>query len=237
MYHKIHYERMHDPLVAMLQDIDERIDVQWPEGAYPVYNVEPLIDADQINTRIMRDIIIKHVPIYDFDRRNVSLLNDTGRCVAHWRPVIWTKTLQAFVDKAKDAERDIDVLFIGNETGRRKDCIDAIRAHGINVQSVVGIYGTEASSLLKRSKICLNIHRTGAFQAQEQLRIAWALCAGCVVISETSIEPSIPEPIIIESCIDAIPSTIAGALISGAKTKLEEWKRFSAVIRAKTWGR
>jgi hypothetical protein len=64
---------------------------------------------------------------------------------------------------------------------------------------VFGVYGEEATKLMKRAKIVINIHRDGENQAQEQLRIAWAIACGCTVVSETSMKPSIPNHIIIES--------------------------------------
>lgn len=227
-----HYERMHDPLIAMLRGIRNDIAIQWDQDSKYIYNAEPLINGNGINTRIIRDLIVSGKPILDFDRRNVALLMETGKCIARWCPMVWTETLQDWCGR-KD-ESTIDVLHIGTMSPHRAHVIDEIEKSGIKVSHYDRVYGEESKHLMLSAKVLLNIHREGMYQAQEQLRIAWALCSGCVVVSEKSIGPSIPEPFITEFDGDA-PQKVRAGLES--QSMLGEWIKFSECLREETWDR
>lgn len=230
-----HVEHMHDPLKAMLDSISEEVAIQYPKDGMPVVNAEPLI-GDHGITRHIVESLCKGVPVYDFDRRNVELLNSLGYCRAYWRPCLWTEGLQAWVDKVPDQTRIYDITHIGIPTGRREFVINEIQKRGIKVNIVNGLWGKDAIKALKQSMLVINIHREGALQAQEALRISWALACGCLVVSETSLFPSIPEPCIIESDIGKLAEkTIESLGDHTAKERLEIFKVYSLEVIKKTW--
>lgn len=230
-----HVEHMHDPIKAMLDSIPEAVAIQYPKAGIPVVNCEPLI-GDHGITRHIVESICKGVPVYDFDRRNTELLNALGYCKAYWRPCLWTDGLQSWVDKVPDQTRIYDITHIGIPTGRREFVIKEIQKRGIKVNIVNGLWGKDATKVLKQSRIVLNIHREGTKQAQECLRIAWALACGCLVVSETSIDPSIPEPCIIESDLGKLAETTIEAMADQtAKDRLEIFRDYSPEVIKKTW--
>lgn len=195
-----HTKRMHDSVKAMLSTIGEAIDVQFAKGN-TVYNLEPLTRANGPCEPTIATLIGNKV--YDFDKANVEVL-ESFSVDAEWRPFILNDGVINWIG-SYGAERDIDVLHIGGIFPRRKPIIDALTTtDGITFLQVSDIYGEEATALMKRAKVVVNIHRDSENQAQEQLRIAWAIGCGCTVVSEESIKPSIPSYVIIESTLNGL---------------------------------
>lgn len=79
-----------------------------------------------------------------------------------------------------DVEQDIDVLFLGGMTERRRRILDSL-SHDLNVVEVTA-FGEEMVRYFNRAKIVLNIH------AEEQLdvetRVFEALGSGACLVSE-----------------------------------------------------
>jgi hypothetical protein len=203
-----HTKRMHDSVKAMLSTISDKIDIQWAKGN-TVYNLEPLTLEKGLCEHTISTLIGNKV--FDFDKTNVEVL-ESFSVDAQWRPFILNDGMLNWVGEY-GPDRDIDVLHIGGIFPRRKSVIDQIKENSaLNFMQVFGIYGEEATALMKRAKVVINIHRDGPSQAQEQLRIAWAIACGCTVVSETSIKPSIPNHIIIESDLSGLCDATAKAV-------------------------
>jgi predicted O-linked N-acetylglucosamine transferase (SPINDLY family) len=81
--------------------------------------------------------------------------------------------------------RDIDVLFCGSMTGRRRFVIQALQDSGIKVECLFGVYGQARDQRISRSQIILNLHQFDTTQL-EQVRISYLLNNKCFVISESS---------------------------------------------------
>jgi hypothetical protein len=91
---------------------------------------------------------------------------------------------------ARSPRPDIDVVFCGSLTERRVAILQSLREHGVNVESVCGVYGTERDALLARAKIALNLH---AFESKvfEIVRVSYLLANQLFVVSE----PGLGEPV------------------------------------------
>lgn len=228
---------MHDSAKAMISRLETAIDLQWSKGN-PVYNLEPLIVEKGHDINAIAQLKEFAVKVYDFDKRNVEILKSYD-IDAEWRPCVLNDGLMEWVgDYGHD--RDIDILHIGGVFPRRKAVLDKLKAVPcINVVEVLGIYGTEASELMKRAKIVINIHRDSEQQAQEQLRISWAIACGCLVVSEKSIDPAIPNGIIIESDLDGLYDTAISSLdkwsFRDAEKRKEKYLKLSEKYKKEIW--
>jgi hypothetical protein len=193
----IHVKRMHDSARAMFSTLDVDWDLQWSKGK-PVYQMEPLLLDKGVDDLTISQLMGYKVKIFDFDRLNAEMLESRG-LNSEWRPFLLNDGLMKWVGEY-GPDRDIDVLHIGGIFPRRREIIEKLKANtGVQFEQVFGVYGEDATKIMKRAKVIINIHRDGESQAQEQLRIAWAIACGCTVVSETSLKPSIPNSIVIES--------------------------------------
>jgi hypothetical protein len=237
MYGFEHYERMHDPLKAFLRSIPLECDIQYPTTGKPVFNAEPLIGDNGVNRNIVVSLTKPNIDVYDFDRRNTDLLNQLGYSRAFWMPCLWSQGLQDMVDRVRDQERIYDITHIGIPTGRREFVIKQVESLGVRVNIVNGVWGDDATRIMKQSKVVLNVHREGVKQAQECLRISWALACGCLVVSETSLNPSIPQPYIIEAELGSLARVSVEAVNRSdeAKDRLDIFKNYSAEVIKNTW--
>lgn len=111
-------------------------------------------------------------------------------------------------------ERDIDVLFLGDQhVRRRKRIIQGLARQGVAVQAV-GDYtdprywGDSRTELLNRTKILLNLSRHPGLQNDVRLMIGMA--TGALVVSEPICypEPYIPGQHYVEAPLDEMAHTI-----------------------------
>jgi hypothetical protein len=233
-----HEQNMHDPVNAMLSTLPVDWQVQYNRTSKPIYNLEPMLIERGLNENEFNRLKRSGKYIYDFDLRNVETLQVNG-LKAEYRPMVLNEGLLSWVGDY-GSERDIDVLFIGNLSDYRKPILQEIENLGIHVHIVKDTYGKDATDIMKRAKIVLNIHRDGAVQAQEQLRIAWAIACGCLVVSETSLKPSIPNYIIDEYDAGALPMGLFISLgkwsFADAEERKEKYIKLSKKYLKKHWG-
>lgn len=139
--------------------------------------------------------------VFDINARGVRAYELRGIAATH----IQLGYSEAWDEQGLASSRDIDVLFLGRFTDRRAkalssyaDVLERFRCHfGLsdnsrpNRASGPGFAsGKDKRRLLARSKVLLNIH--GEDEPYfEWLRVAEAICAGCVIVSESStdVEP------------------------------------------------
>lgn len=97
---------------------------------------------------------------------------------AKWLPAGYDERTHFVIDE--NAERDIDVLCIGNPYPERMALIEALRGAGINVRYECGpVYG-EYNALYNRAKIALVKTKCGDFSTRHLENMA----AGCLVVSD-----------------------------------------------------
>lgn len=90
------------------------------------------------------------------------------------------------------AEQDIDVLFYGSRTYRRRMIFEQLRARGLNVVTMLGVYGAERDSYTARAKLVLNLHNHPA-QIFEVVRVHYLLSNAVAVVSEVNRGTSVPD--------------------------------------------
>ncbi|MBI1733149.1 MAG: glycosyltransferase family 1 protein [Gammaproteobacteria bacterium] len=86
------------------------------------------------------------------------------------------------------SKKDIDVLFYGRLTERRRLILDKLHRRGVKVAALVGVFGAERDSYIARSRIVLNVHH---YQARifEYPRVLYLLANGACVVSESGSDP------------------------------------------------
>lgn len=80
-------------------------------------------------------------------------------------------------------EKDIDVLFYGSVGARRQHVIDALRATGLRVEVLFGVYGRERDAVIARSRVVLNMHHYYS-QIFEVVRVFYLMTNAKAVVSE-----------------------------------------------------
>jgi hypothetical protein len=96
-----------------------------------------------------------------------------------------------WMGESRDADRDLDVVFMGKVTPRRAAVLKTIkrslRSRGRNV-SVYGhgreAFGKERTAVLNRARISLNLHRLSGFWELPRPRILNAAACGSLIVTE-----------------------------------------------------
>lgn len=154
-----------------------------------IINTEQLGADDSPNwtTRLL-GTLSKH-EVWDYSRRNIEFCA-TKLGLNH-------KYLQlGFHEKLNrlrfDVNRDIDVLFYGCVTPRRREILQQLVSMNLNVKAVFGVYGKARDSLIERSKLVLNLHAYDT-QIHEAIRTFYLMNNSVAYISEhnetSSIDP------------------------------------------------
>ena len=150
-----------------------------------LYNLEQVQPGSPWFSSELVDIFRRYV-LWDYSRQNAAVLEALGVRVAHVVPIGYVKELTR-LELAPDP--DIDVLFFGSMSPRRKEIIDQMSAAGLRVHAAFGVYGPERDALIGRAKLLLNVH---FYQAKvlEMVRIWYLLANRCAVLSEHSSDPT-----------------------------------------------
>ncbi|HTP27208.1 MAG TPA: hypothetical protein VMK12_16340, partial [Anaeromyxobacteraceae bacterium] len=124
--------------------------------------------------------------VWDYSARNASRYSELGLASPRVVPIGYVSELARIL---RSAQEDIDVLFYGSLCDRRKAILDALRARGLRVESVFGVYGSARDELIARSKIVLNLHLYEA-KVFEIVRVSYLLANGRCVVSERGADPA-----------------------------------------------
>jgi hypothetical protein len=120
--------------------------------------------------------------IWDYSPANLAFLersNLKGR--ARFLPPGYHRSLEQFT---LAEPLDIDVLFYGSPSERRARVIEQLRAAGVNVVTLFGVYGERLHDHLRRAKIVLNVHGMDNLSVLETVRLSLLLANRCFVVSE-----------------------------------------------------
>ena len=149
-----------------------------------LYNLEQVEPGSPWFPAELIDIFRRHV-VWDYHQKNAAVLKRFGVHVEHIVPIGYAKELTRLRLKP---EPDIDVLFCGSMNPRREKIIAEMRTQGLQVDTVVGLYGKARDALICRAKLVLNMHFFDA-KILEVVRISYLLANRCAVLSEHSSDP------------------------------------------------
>jgi len=142
-----------------------------------LYNLEQ--PTHEMMPKVMA--LARGLRVWDYSLENVKRWEKEGYNVRHV-PIGYTPNLTRI---PHNIQKDIDVLFLGWLTPRRKQILDDLIAAGLRVVYSDRCYGGARDCLIARSKIVLNIHHDGR-DMFEIVRISYLLANHCCVVTERS---------------------------------------------------
>jgi hypothetical protein len=163
------------PIVFGANIVEHAADI--PANAI-IFNLEQ-VDSSSSWFREPYVTILRTHSVWDYSTQNIEALRDQGVTNIQYVPVGYTPELERIVDTPKD----IDVLFYGSLNERRLQIIEQLRALGVGVTSVFGVYGAERDTLIARARIVLNVHFYES-KIFEVVRVSYLLANGVCVLSE-----------------------------------------------------
>jgi hypothetical protein len=129
----------------------------------------------------------RNFQFWDYSQQNIAKFNSLGISNVKLLQLGFQKELSRI---KKDLNPDIDVLFYGSINVRRQKIIDELRARGLEVKSVFGVYGKERDELIARSKVVLN-HHFYKSEIFEIVRVFYLLSNSVAVVGEVNSTTSI----------------------------------------------
>jgi SAM-dependent methyltransferase len=150
-----------------------------------IYNFEQVDErSDWIDEAYLQ--LLRTHSVWDYSTRNIALLRQKGITDIHHLPLGYVPELERIHPAPI---QDIDVLFYGSINERRQRVLDDLRARGLRVEQVFGLYGAERDALVARAKIVLNVHFYES-KIFEVARVSYLLSNGTCVVSETGSDPA-----------------------------------------------
>ena len=225
------------PIVFGAHHLSESGERKLPADAI-LYNFEQLRDgAPWFQPRYLA--LLRRFRVWDYSLANIdylrrSSISPEARHVPVGYVPQWTRI--------ESTEQDIDVLFFGRLTDRRKRVLHALADLGFEVRFLVGVFGQERDRWIARSKVVLNIHAQagGLF---EYLRVLSLLANRKAVVPEPGVadelDPGlarglevVPYDRLIESCVRLIrnPDARLALADAGYKSITEPHRRMSAIL-------
>ena len=185
----------HDSVLSDRFDLDERRTiVLQPQllahyGLLPpkntiLYNLEQVGD-DSTWTKPLIPELFRRFPVWDYSQANIEQLAVRQVCRPTHVPIGYVPELT----RIAPAPEDIDVLFYGSLSDRRRAVLDGLRARGLRVESLFGVYGASRDAWIARSKIVLNVHQWEA-KVFEIVRVSYLLANKRAVVSERGADPA-----------------------------------------------
>jgi SAM-dependent methyltransferase len=154
-----------------------------------LYNLEQLASVEQGEGGWAPDLIQGYLNrlmrhrVWDYSQANIDWLRQRGHQRVKWLPVGYVPELSRVPMRGA---QDVDVLFYGSRSPRRVHILDALRARGLRVQGLIGVYGQERDAWIGRAKVVLNMHHYSA-QLFEIARVSYLLTNRKAVVCEDSV--------------------------------------------------
>ena len=124
--------------------------------------------------------MLRRHAVLDYSEANIAALRAKGITHVKHLPIGYAPSLTRI---APAPVRDIDVLFCGSLNERRIAIIESLRARGLAVVHLFGVYGAARDAVIARAKIVLNMHFYEA-AVFEIVRVSYLLANGVCVVSE-----------------------------------------------------
>lgn len=147
-----------------------------------IYNTEQIHEGSPwVSENYLR--LLRSHTVWDYSAQNVLRLAEQGITAKHV-PVGYVPELRRITPAEVE---DIDVLFCGSLNPRRQKILDDLKAAGLNVVHLFGVYGAERDSHIARAKIVLNMHFYES-QIFEIVRCSYLWTNAACVVSEESVD-------------------------------------------------
>jgi SAM-dependent methyltransferase len=187
-----------------------------------LFNLEQLTQRNEV----YRDRLVAldgRCELWDYSLRNIQILREAGlqQAVKHM-PIGYVPQMTRI---PAAAEQDIDVLFYGSLNPRREEVLAQLRALGLNVLHVFGLYGAERDALIARAKVVLTLHfyDTNIF---EIVRVSYLLANHKAVVAEcgtdTEIDPDMRDAVLAVPYTGLAHACLALVRDAQARMRLEQ---------------
>lgn len=148
---------------------------------------------------------------WDYSTRNIEHFNRKLGIKVKYLRLGFQKELKRIVNKSN---KDIDILFYGSINQRRAEILSQLQNMGLNVVSLLNVYGKERDDYISRAKIVLNLHYFNA-EIFEIVRCFYLMSNEIAVVSEinpnTQIESyyrngvyGVPYEKLVQTCIELL---------------------------------
>ena len=166
------------PIVLGAQLLGSVTGLELPTDAV-LFNLEQA-DAQSAWMNTAYVSLLRRHPVLDYSEMNMKALRAAGLDHVRHLPIGYMPCLARI---APAPVCDIDVLFFGSLNERRAAVLDALRARGLTVVHLFGVYGAERDASIARAKVVLNLHFYAA-AIFEVVRVSYLLANGVCVVSE-----------------------------------------------------
>ncbi len=144
-----------------------------------LYNLEQVQHGSDWLTPGLLDLF-RRFELWDYSERNADALVAMGVPRPQVVPISYTPSLT----RIPHGPEDLDVLFYGSLNDRRRAVLDALRAQGVKVETLYGVFGPARDAVIARAKLVLNVHFYEA-KVFEAVRVSYLLANRRAVVSET----------------------------------------------------
>lgn len=131
--------------------------------------------------------LFRRYPVWDYSKANIERLVVRAQVPRPRHvPIGYVPALT----RIAPVPEDIDVLFYGAMSDRRRAVLEQLRAKGFRVESLFGVYGASRDAWIARSKIVINMHYTEEAKIFEIVRVSYLLANKRAVVSERGTDPT-----------------------------------------------
>lgn len=177
----------------------------------------------------------KRFTVWDYSIRNIAHLKQRYGIEAKHLTLGFQKEIKRIINKNN---KDIDVLFYGSMNHRRMKILAELQNRGLNVVSLLNVYGHERDEYISRAKLVLNLHYFDA-EIFEIVRCFYLMSNEVAVVSEinesTHIDEcyrngiyGVPYDKLVETCIELVKNeeTLDEIRFNALDTmlKIPQWK-------------
>jgi len=156
----------------------------WPADMPPrciLYNLEPLTPGVLWTARWFQTGFSSRYPVWDYSQANAVYRANHGWSGAWYTVPVGYVPMWTRIDSR--TQPDIDVLFYGSVSFRRRAVLDALIREGVKVQTLFGVYGSDRDAWIARARLVLNVHQMPNFPF-ESVRVAYLLANRKAVVAE-----------------------------------------------------
>jgi hypothetical protein len=143
-----------------------------------VYNFEPV--ESRLFQASLPLLMRRGVSAWDYSRQGAMRLRELGVEGAQWVPVGYAPEMTRIETQST---KIIDVLFYGSMNDRRQQVIAALKARGLRVLHLFGVWGKERDYAIARSTCVLNMHFYPSAPT-EDARLFYLLSNRVAIVSE-----------------------------------------------------
>jgi hypothetical protein len=160
-----------------------------PQPIHPssiLYNLEQVDEESPwINHYLLR--LFKSHRVWDYDPINAHRWQRHGIHIDGVLPIGYSSILSRV---KQGGAQDIDVLFIGQVSDRRKSILEACLRLNLKVEILTGVYGDARDHAMSRAKVILNCHQFES-KVLEMVRLSYCMANRCAIVSERGTNPEL----------------------------------------------